>query len=249
MGRCKAVNLCDYCARLAAVETSEVLALDAMANSSPALWSVLTTRTATLDVAAFKYARKVVARAVRSCWPHAESATLVEFTTGLGRRAEGARRPHWNDMWKGVPADAEDELRAVLADAWCRHVDALPAGQYVGAIAETGGLMRYLALHFQKESQQPPAGWRGHRFRTTRGYLATSMAAAREEARASLRLKRELHRALKSGLVGQAAEDAAQRAAYEASELAWELVRIQAIPTAYDGEGLPSAWADLEVPV
>src|SRR4051794_6576327 len=139
MGRCKAVNLCDYCARLAAVETSEVLAIDAMTNSSPALWSVLTTRTATLDVAAFKYARKVVARAVRSCWPDAQSATLVEFTTGLGKRAAGARRPHWNDMWKGVPVAAEDELHAVMADAWCRHVDALPAGQYVRPVPATAG--------------------------------------------------------------------------------------------------------------
>src|SRR4051794_39308839 len=80
-GRCRATNLCDYCARLAAVETAEVLALDALTNAAPLLWSVLTTRTATIDVAAFKHAREMVMRAVRARWPAAQAATLVEFTT------------------------------------------------------------------------------------------------------------------------------------------------------------------------
>jgi hypothetical protein len=34
----------------------------------------------------------------------------------------------------------------------------------------------------------------------------------------------------------------AQRAVYEASELAWELVRLQELPTAFGADGLPSAW-------
>jgi len=248
-GRCKATNLCDYCARLAAVENAEVLALDALTNSAPAVWSVLTTRTATIDVGAFKYARKVVARAVRRRWPDAECATLIEFTTGLGTRAGGARRPHWNDIWKGIGDEEVDELRAVLAGAWCSRVDARPEAQYVATIGETGGLMRYLALHFQKESQQPPKGWRGHRFRTTRGYLARPMAEAREEARAALRYQRELWRALEAGLEGEAAELAAQRALYEAGELAWELVRLQPMPSDFDADGLPSAWTTAVVPM
>jgi hypothetical protein len=56
--------------------------------------------------------------------------------------------------------------------------------------------MRYLALHFLKESQAPPRGWRGHRFMTSRGYLARSAAELRADARRSLRLKRLLWRGL-----------------------------------------------------
>src|SRR3954467_948710 len=56
-GRCRATNLCDYCARLAAVENAEVLAIDAMTNTAPALWTVLTTRTAPTPTGAFKDAR------------------------------------------------------------------------------------------------------------------------------------------------------------------------------------------------
>lgn len=248
-GRCKATNLCDYCARLAAVENAEVLALDALHNSAPALWSVSTTRTATIDTGAFKDARHRVREAVKSRWPAAECATLIEFTTGLGTRSGGDRRPHWNDTWKGIPAEDADELHAVLAAAWCKRVDAEPRAQYVGPIAETGGLMRYLALHFQKESQQPPAGWRGHRFRTTRGYLAQPMAQAREQARAALRYRRELWRARAAGFEGEAAEQVAQRALYEAGELAWELVRLQELPNDFGPDGLPTTWATAVMPV
>jgi hypothetical protein len=248
-GRCRATNLCDYCARLAAIETAEVLANDAMINSSPAVWSVLTTRTATFDVSRFKYARKAVTRAVRRRWPAAQCATLVEFTTGYGTGSGGDRRPHWNDMWKGIEAEDADELQAVEAAAWCERVDAEPVGQFAGQVSEFGGVMRYLALHFQKADQEPPKGWRGHRFRTSRAYLDRPMEQAREEARASLRLKRELWRAREAGLSGQAAEDAAQRALYEAGELAWELVRVGRVPSAWDADGLPSAWVESVMPV
>jgi hypothetical protein len=260
MGRCRATNLCDYCARLAAVETAEVLAQDAMTNTPPALWSVLTTRTATLDVGGFKRARAAVNRAVRERWPDAEAATLVEFTTGMGTGSGGLRRPHWNDLWKGVPVGAADELRERLCWAWCQtsggadarrqRVDAEPGGQYVGAIREDfGGLMRYLALHFQKESQQPPTGWRGHRFRTTRGYLAQPMEAAREQARAALRLRRELWRAAAEGFEGEEALEVARDRVIDAAALSWELVRLQPIPASFDGAGRPATWGEVVMPV
>lgn len=248
-GRCRAVNLCDYCARLAAVETAEVLALDALNNSAPGLWSVLTTATATLDVAAFQRAREGTARAVRRHWPEAQSATLVEFTTGYGLRSGGDRRPHWNDLWKGVPIEDAQELHAVLADAWCSRVAAEPQAQYVGEVSMVGGLMRYLALHFQKSDQAPPTGWRGHRFRTTRGYLDRPMAQAREEARASLRYRRELWRARQEGIEGEGAELLARMRLHEAGELAWELVRMVKLPLEFGDDGLPSAWSCEPVPV
>ena len=109
--------------------------------------------------------------------------------------------------------------------------------------------MRYLALHFQKSDQGPPLGWRGHRFRTTRGYLDRPMAQAREEARASLRWRRELWRATNAGLSGEAAEEAAHRAVYEAGELAWELVRRVRVPLEFGEDGLPCVWAEDVVPV
>jgi hypothetical protein len=249
LGRCKATNLCDYCARLAAVENAEVLALDAMENTAPELWSVLTTRTATIDTGAFRRAREGVRRAVRRRWPEAESATLIEFTTGMGTRSGGDRRPHWNDTWKGVPAADADELHEVIAAAWCSRVDALPKGQHVQSVTETGGLMRYLALHFQKESQQPPKGWRGHRFRTTRGYLAQSLEQARLEARQSLRLRREVWKAEQAGYRGQDALDVAQAALDVANALDWSLVRLQQLPTEFGDDGLPSAWTTVPVAV
>lgn len=256
-GRCKATNLCDYCAKLAAVENAEVLALDAMTNSSPGLWSVLTTRSTVASMDAYATARKGVRRSVRQKWPQAETATLVEFTTGMGTRSKGSRRPHWNDMWKGIPDDQADELLEVAAWAWCKRIDAQPAGQYVGTVQEAGGLMRYLALHFQKESQQPPKGWRSHRFTTSRGYLAEPMEVMREKARDALRLRRELWKVQQEVVIDQWGEevplssllcaeemwDLAEARHGLRSELGWTLVRLVDVPNGFDDNGEPTGFA------
>ena len=196
-GRCGATNLCSYCARLAAVENAELLALDALAGSAPEVWMVLTTRTATLNTKQFWKARELVLRALKRRWPACEYAVLVEFTTGYGTRSGGRRRPHWNWLLKGIPADDAQAALEVASAIWCANVDAKPGGQYVGTVGEFGGLMRYLALHFQKESQAPPAGWRGHRLLKSRGYLASSTPEARAAAKTSLRHKRELWRQIR----------------------------------------------------
>jgi hypothetical protein len=70
-GRCRATRLCDYCAKLAAVETSEVLMLDALNGSSPALWMVLTTRETNPDLPRVKRARAKLVKAIRRRWPAA----------------------------------------------------------------------------------------------------------------------------------------------------------------------------------
>jgi hypothetical protein len=248
-GRCKSTNLCDYCAKLAAVENAEVLALDAMTNEPPQLWSVLTTRTATIDTSSFKLARREVRRAVLRRWPGAQQSTLIEFTSGLGTNSGGERRPHWNDAHKGIPVEDAAELEDVMATAWCKNVDAGRRAQKVTPITDTGGLMRYLALHFQKESQQPPTGWRGHRFRTSAGYLAQPMAQAREQARQSLRLRRELWKAQQAGWTGEEADNLAHQALEDANALAWELVRLVELPTAFGRDGFPTAWEDAVFPV
>jgi hypothetical protein len=222
-GRCRSTNLCAYCAKLGAVENSELLALDALAGDAPQVWAVLTTRSTDPDPAAFYRSRDALVKALRRRWPELQWAALVEFTTGYGPRSGGHRRPHWNLLLKGVGADDLAAVREVIAKVWCPRVDALPQGQYVGAIEDAGGVMAYIALHFQKEAQAPPPGWRGHRFLHSRGYLATSTPQARDAARRSLRFKRELWRALRRGEDALDAEISAHRAIAIADATTWEL--------------------------
>jgi hypothetical protein len=241
-GRCGSTNLCDYCARLKAVENSELLSIDGGRGWAPSLWAVLTTPSSSTSPADFYGAMRELRRAIRAAFPDFQAATIVEFTTGFGSGSGGQRRPHWNLLVKGILVAQAGELKALIDRHWCPRVGGDPDAQYVGEISQAGGLLRYLVLHFLKESQKPPADWSGHRFTHTRGYLWTDTPTARAEAIASLRLKRELHRMNELGLFGQEAEDAAQLALYEASELAWELVREQRLPNAFGEDGLPSGW-------
>jgi len=193
-GRCRATNLCGYCARVAAVETCEVLWLDACEQGSPGLWLLLTTAEPVWDGERWKRSMEHVTRAVRRRWSGFEYASLVEFTTGYGPRSGGLRRPHLNVFVRGVPVEDADELHEVVADVWCPRMDAASEQQRVYRVREDRGgmrgLTRYLSLHFQKESQAPPIGWRGQRFRATRGYFLRSRAELRCEARRALRLRR-----------------------------------------------------------
>src|SRR5579875_51991 len=227
-GRCGSTNQCGYCARLAAVENSEVLALDAMRGNAPQVWCVLTTRDAEPDPARFYRSRELLVRALRRRWPDCEYAALVEFTTGYGPRSGGLRRPHWNLLLKGIPAEDVEAVREVVVAVWCARENAEPRAQHVGRISDAGGLMRYIALHFLKESQAPPPGWRGHRFLKSRGYLSRPTSLAREQARDALRLKRELWRARGQGLEGSAAERRAQEAVERAKALTWRIYRMPA---------------------
>jgi len=212
---------------MAAVERSEALALAALEGEAPRVWMVLTTRTATLDVSAFYESFRQFVRAVRRRWPAAEYAAIVEFTTGYGPRSGGLQRPHWNVVWIGLGPDELAELEELVARVWCSRADAEARAQFVGEISEVGGLMRYLALHFLKESQAPPVGWRGHRFRSSRGFFPEGAAVAREKARASLNAKRLRHRlARELELDGQELEDAALAAERERKGRTWAVVRV-----------------------
>ena len=236
-GRCRAVNLCSYCAKLAAIENAEMLALDALENGAPEVWACLTTRSADPRPSSFYDARKQVRKALRRRWPDCQDSTLVEFTTGYGPRAGGRRRPHWNALLKGVPVDDVEHAREVIARVWCGQVDAEPARQHVGAVSDAGGLMRYLALHFQKESQSPPKGWRGHRFTSSRGYFPDGAAAARERAKRSLRLGRAVHWAnavsesdwLDHGHVldGEELEDLIEQRLLEEAARSWSMKQVR----------------------
>ena len=211
-GRCKASNLCDYCSTLAAVENAELLALDGLYGTAPGWWVVLTTQHTTERQSRYRSWWEVAKRAA-GC----PTARLLEFTTGLGPRSGGERRPHWNVLLKGSQGQAE----AMLA-AW-RRVSGSTQG-YAGQVADVGGLLRYLALHFQKESQRPPAGWKGQRLTISADYLWTETRYARELAKRSLRLKRELWRAERLGLTGSAVLDRAELGLARSEAVRWQMV-------------------------
>ncbi len=190
------VNRCGYCATLAAVENCEMLALDAMEGDAPEVLLVLGTRTATVEMERFYQGHRKVKKALKRRWPNVRYASLVEFTTGYGEKSGGLRRPHWNWMLKGVPGDQAQEALAIAARIWCQHVDAEEHAQHGQSIYAAGGLMKYLGLHFQKASQEPPANFTGQRFNCSRDYFTgCSRATARARARESLRLKREVWKA------------------------------------------------------
>lgn len=193
-GRCRSTNLCSYCAKLAAIETTEMLWLDALEQGSPSLWVLLTTSVPEWDGERWRRAFGQVVKAVKRRWPHFEYACLIEFTTGYGPRSGGRRRPHANVFVRGVPVEDEAELQRVVAAVWCPRMAAAEKQQRVYRVTEDRGgmrgLTRYVGLHFQKESQQPEHGWRGHRFRASWGYFARRRSLLREEARESLRADR-----------------------------------------------------------
>lgn len=229
-GRCRATNLCAYCATLSAVEYAEMFSLDAMIGRAPTLWLCLTTPTATLDTASFYRARENVIVALRRRFGrHVEYAALVEFTTGYAAN-DGARRPHWNMFVKGVEGH-EVEAGEVAIRAWLASMPSSKrVGQHAGHVTEFGGLMRYVTLHFLKESQRPPDGWKGQRvmFSTGRngvgGYFNVPVWKVREQAKRSLRMKRELWRAESKGLAPDAAQLEAEYQVLVAEGVRWECV-------------------------
>jgi hypothetical protein len=186
-GRCRATNLCRYCQTLYVVETVEMLTLDAVEHA-PTLWAVLTAREH-LTRAECRVHLNHLRRAAQKRWPGIEWFVQVEF------QRRGAL--HLNLLIKGVPAEHLEQLRELLIERWCSRVDALPIGQWAGAVADAEGVVKYLSkmlAHGLKAEQAPPIGWRGHRTSQTRGYLVRPASLMRVEARAALRLKRALWR-------------------------------------------------------
>jgi hypothetical protein len=84
--------------------------------------------------------------------------------------------------------------------------------------------MPYIAQHFAKASQAPPTGWRGHRFRTSRGFLWLDTPAARKVACEALQAKRDLRRAMVDlGLGPHDAELYARERAQERDPTSWRV--------------------------
>lgn len=170
-----------------------MLALDVMEGDAPQVWATLTTRTATLDLAPYYEARRLVQRALRREWPGARYVAHLEYTSGYGPRSGGRRRPHWHMLWKGIPAADAERAAAVAIAAWCRNCDADPAGQYFAAVDDAGAVLKYVTKHFRKGNQCPPEGFKGRRFSSSRDYFTgCTVRTARARAAESLALKREL---------------------------------------------------------
>lgn len=238
-GRCRATNLCRYCQKLWTLETVEMLTLDAIEHA-PQVWMVLTSREH-LTRPDFNAHLRKLRLAVRAVWPSSEYFVQVEF------QRRGAL--HGNLLWKGIgvhdrecaawaawdyrsgaPApECGGCLRCVASAVWCRRVDAEPQSQWVGAVEDGVGVVRYLSkmlAHGLKAEQRPPVGWRGHRTSQTRGYLVRPASVMRVEAQRALRLKRALWRAEREGLAGGEALLQAEAELHAAEQVRWEAVVV-----------------------
>ena len=215
-GRCKATNLCDYCQRLYVVETVEMLTLDAL-EYAPTFWMVLTAREHLTRAEARRHL-DVLIRRMRKQWPLIAWFVQVEF------QRRGAL--HLNLLIKGVPLEAEDELRERMTERWCARVDAEPVGQWLEPVADAEGVVKYLSkmlAHGLKAEQAPPLGWKGHRTSQTKGYLVRPAAVMRRQAREALRSKREIWKATEAGANAHDAELQAHDAIALAAKSTWVL--------------------------
>jgi hypothetical protein len=123
-----------------------------------------------------------------------------------------------------------------VADLWCERVDAVPDAQYVGVVRDAQATARYVGAYLTKESQAPPADWRGHRFSTTRGYFPRGAAAARKEAQDWIKrraLEGRLSRSM--GLSGPELLAVADLESEWIAETKWEIVEIE---TAQHGQSV-----------
>lgn len=229
-GRCKGVNVCDYCAIQAAHENARMLSLDAVDDPQSQLLLIVGTRTATTDPKPFYNGRRRVLEALRQRFGRqVEYASLCEFTTGKGKHSGGQRRPHWNVFVKGIDPGDVDEARAIVREVWCRYVDADPEAQYVEVLRDLGAAAQYVAMHFHKRDQAPPEGWSGQRFNCSRGYFfGRSRAEMRTLARADLQREREIWKVAQAApeLDGATVEDIAEELLRRNDARTWGLVNV-----------------------
>jgi len=185
------VNHCERCAMMAGYENMEMLLLDSLEGDPPTGLLIFGARTATLDMGAYREARRQVARALRREFPDFEYARLTEFTTGHGPKSGGLRRSHDNVMTKGIPAERMSDALEISAAVWCRHVDAEVHAQYGEAMRTPSAALKYVIGHFGKDSQRPPAGFEGQRFGVSRCYFSVPVKVMRARAREIQARKRE----------------------------------------------------------
>lgn len=228
-GRCNSANKCQYCGKLKAIENTTLLGLDAVEGFAPTLFGVLTQPSPAPEQKRYYKSRALVRAALKADWPEVEIAWLLEFTTGEGRSSQGLRRPHWNMLIKGVPTSDLEHARAAINGVWCQRESASEDAQYLEPIEDVEAAIRYIAAHFQKESQRPPAGWTGHRFTATRGYLWQRTPDAREAAKLQLAYERSLWRLreVMPEADDELLRDQAEQEVTERASLTWTMLHGQ----------------------
>jgi hypothetical protein len=187
-GRCQAPNRCDHCAQLSALETAMMLKLDAGELGSPPTVGLTTTThrpdfsLAELRDATRKLMQHLRRHAERQAWPRVEYAAQLEYTTGLGTRSGGHRRPHLHNLIKGIPADYAEDLEPEMRRAWHRYTGDADQVSFK-PLRTVAGAIHYMGLHNSKRCQAPPAGFEGRRFRASRGYFEKPAKELRALAR------------------------------------------------------------------
>ena len=179
--RSKASNRCPGCARAVAYENMTMLRQDAEENSAPGHVLTLTSRDPVTSPGAYRTACYLFWRAFRKRWGHVEYCGFIEWTTGDGPRSGGFRRMHSHWLVKGLKAEGLE-----LVEQWVRVEWAKLTGAWIvqlAALETVGGVVGYLALHHEKQSQAPPEGWTGRRLRPSKGYFAIDGRTRRDRAK------------------------------------------------------------------
>jgi hypothetical protein len=218
------------CAKCSAEEDAEMLQLDAAGGDAPEVWANFTTRTETLDLERFYNGRRLVMRALQRRWPLARYASRLEYTGGYTVNSRGRRFPHWHTLLKGIAAADAPAAKAIAVAVWCRHVDALPAGQYMEPIDSAQGVIGYITQHFKKSNQTPPDGFTGRRFFTSRDYFTgATVKVARARARESIARRRLTNRAIAAGLGAHDVELVVAEGLVRAAATVWVVVNERGV--------------------
>lgn len=184
---CGRSNSCDYCARRAAISNVLTVSLDAREGTPPRHGITLTTRDPGFDEVRFRRAVAQWFRWLRSEVGPVEYLGLVEWTTGKGTRSGGQRRMHQHTLVKGLPDDVDiDALWRGGKRRWERLTGAWRVE--LRELRSAAGATAYIVGHHHKTEQAPPRGWKGRRFRASKGYFAPRTSPElREQVRERMR--------------------------------------------------------------
>jgi hypothetical protein len=226
---------------------------DAENGQPPRLGMALTTVAAHTEPAKFVRDVEQVRRFLKRELAGYQGLSHIEFTTGKGQRSGGHRRIHSHELVK-----SDDRLTAgdlVAVEEGVRRIWEARTGAHRVEVAElrtAAGAAHYLTHHHSKRAQLPPAGWKGRRYRPTRGYFALAAEGRRARARDAL-LDKNLRRRVKNTLVADGLSDvdhevwdellrADLQKARELTGKGVELVRVMEVPTEFGADDLPIKW-------
>jgi hypothetical protein len=171
-----------------------MVGLAAARAKHPPTYAILSTTRDEVDQATLRNGWKDVARRVRrEVCPDVDYAWFREWTTGRHDR-QGVRRTHYHSIWTRLDSVQAVAVVEVSREVWARLAGASSKQAHgYEQIWDAGGLARYvarLAGHHLKTGQSPPAGWRGRRFGTSRGFYGGDARELRAEAEAVVRDQR-----------------------------------------------------------